>query len=1332
MRVLRERLEQVRIVDAHHVASRLERLLPPKNPERVEALLTELERRMERSVEAVQHVSSVLPEPQFAEALPITARKDEIIGLIEEHPVVVLAGETGSGKTTQIPKMCLAAGLGRRGLIGCTQPRRLAALSVSQRIAEELNTPFGQGVGCKIRFTEKTSKDTRIKLMTDGILLNELQNDPLLLGYDCIIVDEAHERSLNIDFILGSLRMILKKRSDLKVIITSATIDTERFSEAFEGAPIVWVSGRTYPVDIQYRPLEEDANDDGEISYLRSAVRTVEDILSDRRSGDVLVFLPTERDIRDACDLLGRAVSQNRARILPLYGRLAAGDQQEIFKSAPVTKVIVATNIAETSITLPGIRYVVDAGLARVSRFSAHTSTRRLPVEPISQSSAKQRAGRAGRVQEGICIRLYEERDFLSRPEFSTPEILRANLADVILRMKAFRLGEIETFPFIEPPDPRAIRGGYRVLEELGALQREQGEEGTHWTLTPVGKRLARLPADPSVGRMILEGVDLRCAGEVLVIASALSVQDPREVPESQIQQANQAHARFRHLNSDFMVFLKIWDGLHGGQLNRASNKELRQYCKVNFLSFQRMREWREVYDQLRSLTEDFEPKLSLKTDPEKHPEDLIHQAILSGCIANVAQKEDGNLYRATHGRKVTIFPGSTAFDRQFAKAERKGKKGGNTPPGPRHGSTPAWIVCAEWMETSRLFARTVAKIEPEWVERYAGDLLKRTYSEPEYDAKAGRVLIKERGLLYGLTVRMRKVGFHKIDGEAATDIFIREGIVAFNLPQRIRIIDINQQLREEVEEWMVRTRSGSGYSLDDRMYAFYQRRLPLVSDVHALREWVRTEEEAGGKPLEMAREDLVEDTADGREAFPDRVDLGGQQLDVQYAYKPGEADDGATLKVRLEQFRELEDGVLDWVIPGFVEQRIEMLIRALPKQIRRQLFPIAEKTREIAQQVKPGPRLLTEILSDVLWHSYQIRVGRADWEQADIPDYLLPRIEVVDDKGKSTIASGRTWDALQRDYQAAVKKQTASGKGVDRFREWKKCVAQWEQGCVDPSELKNVPREIHVCTVKDVPVMAYPALVLEQERTALRLLKSQEEARRATRLGMAHLVERAQSKEWTWLEKDLKALKEIGPVVASLMPFDQLRDDARAHLRSYLFFSLPIQSIDTVHIAERESFAKKEIRGIVYRLLDCLRPIFELRQTILTTKPAYPEFHSDLARIVPKDFLKRTGFVRLQHLPRYLNGFIKRNDRARTNPRRDAEKAAQIKQYQEKLIFWLGKIQKYPAIQPKVTELFWMLEEYRISVFAQELGTDGKISKGRLDNQLEGIKTLTPLRSVS
>ena len=974
---------------------------------REEARLARVVERLEASHLLWTARGQACPTVRYPEELPITARAEEITAALREHPVLVVAGETGSGKTTQLPKMCLAAGLGVAGRIACTQPRRVAALSVSQRIAEELEVPWGREVGAKIRFQDRTGPETLIKMMTDGMLLAEIQNDPMLWEYEVILIDEAHERSLNIDFLLGYLQTLRARRPELRIIITSATIDTAMFSRAFGDAPVISVSGRTYPVELRYTPLDEVAAEKGDFTFLDGAAAAVADCVAENRPGDILVFLPGERDIRELAALLkGRRLG--RAEILPLFGRLSSAEQHRIFAATPARKIILATNIAETSLTIPGIRYVVDTGLARISRYDARTHTRRLPIEPVAQSSADQRAGRAGRMADGVCIRLYAEKDYSARPRFATPELKRSNLAEVILRMVAFGLGRVEAFPFLDPPLPAAIRAGYQLLQDLNALDADN-------ELTALGAELARLPCDPTVGRMLLQARVEKAVPEVLVIAAGLSIQDPRERPAEAQEAADRMHARFRQEGSDFATLLKIWESFHE-QMETLTQNQLRRFCREHFLSYIRMREWRDVHTQLRQVMKDLGEK-----SPRGHGADTtaIHRSILAGLLGNIARREAGNHYRGTHQREVMIHPGSTLFDKRAAKEERKKFKGAQKPAPVSGNRTPAWLMCAEWMETSRLFARVAAQIEPAWIEELGAHLLKRSYAEPGYDEKGERAVVSQRLHLYGLEIARRRVGYGRIEPEAAREIFIRAGLVAGTLRTRLPWYEANAEVRAAVEEQQTRLRVASVWQLDERLEAFYHERLPAVSSVAELQRWWKGATPEERARLELQTSDLLAAAPDNLEAYPAALEIEGVRLSLDYQYKPGDEADGATMQVPFGDFAKLDPATLDWAVPGYVRERILSMLKGLPKETRRRLHPLGETAETLLGRVKASDGTLRDQLTRLLEELFGVRVWPEEWDAQAVPAHLRPRVEVLDaDAG--VVASGRDWEALSAAVEAA------------------------------------------------------------------------------------------------------------------------------------------------------------------------------------------------------------------------------------------------------------------------------------------------------------------------
>jgi ATP-dependent helicase HrpA len=1227
---------------------------------------------------------------RYPEELPIVSHKDAIVGLLQREQVVVVAGETGSGKTTQLPKMCLEAGIIRHGRLACTQPRRVAALSISRRIAEELGVEWGHEVGAKIRFTDRTRPETVIKVMTDGMLLTEIRSDRMLRGYDAIIIDEAHERSLNIDFLLGYLKQLLSKRPDLKLIITSATIDTAAFSRAFNDAPIVEVSGRLYPVETIYAPVDELLEDSGETSYIEAVAKSVEEIVSWNREGDVLVFLPGEKDIREVRELLdGRGL---RLDVLPLFGRLSSAEQERIFQRGRLRKVVLATNIAETSITIPGIRYVVDSGLARISRYSAHTHTRRLPIEKIAQSSAEQRKGRAGRLSDGVCIRLYSEQDYAARPRFATPEILRSNLADVILRMIALKLGDIRDFPFIEPPAERSIRSGYLLLEELGALDAAGG-------LSEIGEQLSRLPVDPTVGRMLIEANREGCVAEVLVIAAALSIQDPRERPMDAAQAADEMHRRFRHEESDFLTLLSIWQSYHD-EMERLSQAKLRKFCREHFLSYLRMREWRDIHAQLSRVLEELR---GFRINAEPAHYDQIHRALLSGLLNGVARHEEGNQYKGTRNRNALIFPGSGLFNKQVSKARHKGKKAERV--AAARVKAPAWILCAEFMETTRLYARTVARIDPAWIVRLCGHVLKSKYTEPWYEESSERVLVRERILLYGLEVAVKSKGYVRINAADATEIFIREALVGGRLKTRAPFHEHNQQLLEQLQDRQTRMRVSSGWMLEERLYRFYRDKIERVGSLADLNAFTR--DRHGGDPhyLFASEEDLLEAQEEGNlAAFPDAVQINGVDVPLAYAYKPGDEDDGATLRIPVEAFENVDAAAIDWTVPGLIRGRIEHLLRGLPKETRKTLFPMADVVEELALAVRPGEGALVDQLARLLLERRKLRLKAGDFQDAAVPGHLRPRVELVD-REQRTVAAGRDWSQLREQYQAAVHARFAEGEGKTRLQLWQRACARYEQADVRPDALPELPEVLTLGDVAGLPVRAYAGLQLVEGAVALRLFSNRAEAAAASAGAWPALIQAALGRELGWFERDLaRELKRVALGFADLLDGAQLRQQSSALLLRYLCElpqPLPIQPARMAALKEQ---ASTRMRGLPQLYVDQLEQIASRRHTLRRDYSATRLWMAELDALVHPRFLNQISWQRLQSYPRYLDALALRAQRARGNPQRDAEKAARI----APLVQRYAQLKAPPATRRR---LRWLIEEFKVQVFAQELGTAEKVS---------------------
>lgn len=1250
----------------------------------------------------------------YPSELPITSRKDEIIRLLREHQVLVLAGETGSGKTTQIPKMCLEAGLAKRGMIGCTQPRRVAALSIARRLAQELNVTYGREVGSKIRFNDETSRDTQIKVMTDGMLLAEMQGDPDLRQYDCIIIDEAHERSLNIDFLLGHLKLLLPRRPELKLVITSATIETEAFSRAFDNAPIIEVSGRLYPVEVLYRPFDHLAEELGDITYIDAAVHAVEEILSAHPPGDILIFMPSEKDIRETRDKLqGRYGSSHE--VVPLFGRLSGQDQDRVFNPGSLPRIVIATNIAETSLTIPRIRYVIDSGLARLSRYSPRTRTKRLPIEPVSQSSANQRKGRCGRLAEGVCIRLYSEEEFEKRSPYTQPEIQRSNLAEVILRMKAFHLGDIETFPFLNPPQPAAIKTGYQLLLELGALDENQG-------LTPLGWDLARLPVDPAIGRMIIQAVRENALAEVLVIAAGLSVQDPRERPVDQKEAAEQAHRRFANADSDFLSLFSIWNAYHDEFEGQKTQGQVRRFCRSHFLSYLRMREWVDIHSQVEDALEnvDFtsigDTITSIKAPPQPDPNRRIdvtlyagiHRSILSGLLTHIATRREKNIYCATGNREAMIFPGSNLFDKNVSKQKEQ-------KPAEREAKTfqPKWIVSGELVETSRLFARTNARIDPTWIVQLGEHICKFTYHAPHWSAQQGRVLVAEKVLLGGLEIHNRLVPFAKVNAREATEIFIRSALVEEPITAPHRFLAENQKLREKVETWQTRLRSTALPNVDEALYRFYAKRIENVSSVHDLNRFVK-EQGSGDRNFLCATEaDLIgdRDLKLDEMSFPESVELDGRRIAIQYAYAPGEEHDGVTAQVPITLVQHLRPGVLEWAVPGWREEQIRNLLKALPKSLRVPLMPLEPKIAEICRNLKPETDSLLQSLSDYIQKHYKVPVTPAAWPPDALPPHLKPRVQVTGPENKP-LAASRDLVSLKSKLRDAEQKVESNA--------WDTAAAKVERYDIETWDFGDLPAQLELPSQSGMPLLAYPGLQVEDGHVSLRLFRNRDQAIVSSQAGVNRLAELALARELAWLQKDLRSLNSVKDLYITLGSGDELLESAYAGVRQFLFAHDNIYPLSRTAFDQVLATGKERLPGSVHTFTTLATEILRRRQEILLTKKQYPGMLQDLNQLVPPRFISAVPWERLQQFPRYLKALQIRAERWVTNPVKDQEKARQILPYQQRLAS-LATRKDLSVDQHRAREEFrWLIEELKVSLYAQELGTSVPISPKRLDRFLE------------
>ena len=1229
------------------------------------------------------------PRITYPPELPVSQRREEIAKTIRDHQVVVVAGETGSGKTTQLPKICLELGRGVRGMIGHTQPRRLAARTVAERVAAELRTPLGGVVGYQVRFTDRVGRDTQVKLMTDGILLAELERDRSLRRYDTIIIDEAHERSLNVDFLLGYLHRLLPRRPDLKLIITSATIDPERFSRHFGGAPVVEVSGRTYPVEVRYRPVGLDADDDRDQTQ---GILDAVDELCREGPGDVLVFLSGEREIRDTADALrGHSFprSPGGVEVLPLYARLAAAEQHRVFRAHDRRRVVLATNVAETSLTVPGIRYVVDPGTARISRYSHRSKVQRLPIEPISQASANQRKGRCGRTSDGVCIRLYSADDFDARPEFTDPEILRTNLASVILQMTSLRLGDMAAFPFIDPPDRRSVKAGVDLLGELGAL------DGSR--LTPVGRRLAQVPTDPRLARMLLEAGRLGCAREVLVIVAALSIQDPRERPADKQERADELHRRFADRASDFLTWLNLWRYLHERQAELSSN-QFRKLCRAELLNYLRVREWQDLHGQLRAAARDLGIKLN---PPRDEPDaDRIHTALLAGLLSHIGLKQgDTREYLGARGTRFAIFPGS-------ALARKP----------------PQWVMAAELVETSRLWAREVARIEPEWVEPLAAHLVRRTYAEPHWSRSRGAVTATERVTLYGVPiVTGRPVNYGPIDPPLARELFLRHALVEGDWETSHEFFARNRRLLAEVEELEHRARRRDILVDDHTLFDFYDRRIPdeVVSARHFDAWWKRASKDRPDL-LDFERSMLIEDAADAPDAgdYPDTWRQGTHRLRLTYQFEPGSDADGVTVHVPLAVLNQVEPDGFDWQVPGLRQELVTELIRSLPKAIRRSFIPAPNWAASALERIGPADGPLLEVLAGELERAGPVEVPPDAFDLAKVPDHLRMTFRVVDRRGRGparVVGEGKDLDALKRRLAPRMRAAiAAAAPGLERDR-------------VDTWDLGTLPRVVEEGrggrTVK-----GFPALVEEDGRVAVRLLETEAEQAAAMAAGTRRLLleqvpspvryvlgrqtnqakltlSRYRHGSATELFGDCLAAAADDLIAANGGPawdeagFRRLLEAVRGELAD--------ATLDVVSRVERVLAVAGEVEA---RLAALANPAFG---------PAIADVRSQLDDLVHPGWVTASGRRRLPDLLRYVRAMVQRLDRLPADLAGDAERMESVAYVTD---VWRQARDRRPG-DPALAELRWMLEELRVSYFAQALGTPYPVSEKRVLRAIEAAR---------
>jgi ATP-dependent helicase HrpA len=1298
---MRQLLPTLMLRDEWRLRRRLDTARSVRDPEKRRRMHEQVAADIAAAEQRVQQRRAGVPEVSYPEELPVSQRRDAIAAAIRDHQVVIVAGETGSGKTTQLPKICLELGRGVRGSIGHTQPRRLAARAVADRIAEELGTELGATVGYKVRFTDQSSDGTLVKLMTDGILLAEIQNDRMLRQYDTLIIDEAHERSLNIDFLLGYLKELLPRRPDLKVVITSATIDPQRFSRHFDEAPVIEVSGRMYPVEIRYRPLVEDSEDseDDAVSGPRDQTRAICDAVDELAAegpGDVLVFLSGEREIRDTADAL-RTLDLRDTEVVPLYARLSAAEQHRVFSPHTGRRIVLATNVAETSLTVPGIKYVVDPGTARISRYSLRTKVQRLPIEPISQASANQRAGRCGRVSAGICIRLYSEEDYLGRPEFTDPEILRTNLASVILQMAALDLGDLEAFPFVDPPDRRTIRDGVALLHELGAI--DPAEQDPRKRLTPLGRRLAQLPVDPRLARMVLEADRNGVVHEVLVIAAALSIQDPRERPVDRQEAAAQMHRRFRDENSDFVAYLNLWEYLREQQ-KALSSSQFRKLCKSEFLHHLRVREWQDLHSQLRQVVKQM--GISLSSAPEAH--DRVHQSLLAGLLSHVGLKDaQKNEYLGARGARFALNPGSALFKKQ-----------------------PAWVMAAELVETSRLWARDAARIEPEWAEALAGHLVKRTYSEPHWSRKRGAVMAKERVTLYGVPlVASRPVGYATVDPALSRELFIRHALVEGDWQTRHRFFHENRELIEDVEDLEHRARRRDILVEDETLFDFYDARIPaeVVSARHFDAWW---KEARADRPdlLTFTLDLLVNDSSDAvsDEDYPDAWHQNGLVLPLSYQFEPGTDADGVTVHVPLAVLNQLDAEGFDWQVPGLREDLVTALIRALPKQVRKSFVPAPDHARKVLANLDPasgGP--LTLAVADELRRMTGVEVAPDAWDLSRVPDHLKVTFRIEDERGR-TVAEGKDLDELRTRLRGRMRAAVSSAvaeavDGVERTG-----LRTWDVGAL-PRSVEHV-RGGHA-------VRGYPALVDDGDSVAVRVMTSEAEQRRAMWEGTRRLL----------------VLDAPSPAKLTSSRLDNRAKLALSHNPhgsvQALFEDCLACAVDAL-VAEHGGPAwdeqgfrtlQEQVRGgleqatvdVVAVVAQVLAEAHAVSRQVeasasLALLPALADVRAQLAGLVHPGFVAATGRDRLPDLLRYLRAIGRRLEKLADDPARDRDRMGVVQRLQAGLDDALARLPVARREDDGVREVRWLLEELRVSLFAQNLGTRGSVSEKRILKAIDAL----------
>ena len=1313
-------------MEIQHINRSIAKMAPE---EQITKRLIRLEKRLENSVKKRSRRKANRPKLIYNDTLPITSKKDEIIDSISKNQVVIISGETGSGKTTQIPKFCLAAGRGISGMIGCTQPRRIAATTVSRRIAEELEEELGRSVGYKIRFKDRIGSNAYIKIMTDGILLAETQSDPYLYAYDTIIVDEAHERSLNIDFILGFLKNLLKKRKGLKLVITSATIDTKKFSRAFNNAPIIEVSGRMFPVETRYFPFDTNIDGESEQTHIETAVRSVDTIIRESSFGDILLFMPTEQDIRESCELFaGR--NYTGTRIFPLFARLSASEQSRVFSRIRDRKIIIATNIAETSLTIPGIKYVIDTGLARISRYNARSRTTSLPVTAISKSSADQRKGRCGRVEDGICIRLYSEEDFETRQLFTSPEILRANLAEVILRMISLDLGDLANFPFIDKPAPQSIRDGFDLLAELGAIVPESAKKRAkgknRFSLTNKGKLMAKMPVDPRLSRMLIETRTKGCLEEVTVIASALSIQDPRERPAEKSKEADGIHKAFHNTSSDFITLLNIWEKYHQTWQKEKTTGRMKKFCKANYLSFKRMREWRDIHTQISAILKEYGLN-DIKTPSSKNRvsqgissatavvEDsplyaAIHQSILSGFLSNISVKKEKNIFQAAKGKEVMIFPGSTIFN-----------------------NAKKWTVAAEMIETSRLFARVCANINSEWLEELGKDLCKYTYLKPHWERNKGEVVASEQVSLFGLIiVPQRPVSYGRINPEEAAEIFIQKALVEGDVKKKSDFMLHNQNLIDGVSGIEDKIRRRDLLVSEAELFKFYQKKLRGCCDLRTL--YKRLQQEGNDRFLQMTPEDIFRYKPDAKELslFPDQINIDNQSFDCKYKFEPGEKDDGLTVKIPSSFAPMIPPESLDWLVPGLYKEKIAALIKSLPKTYRKQLVPVADTVDVVIKEMPKVKGALVTALGKFIYNRFNVDIPASAWSDVIVPEHLKMRISITNTKGQELYSS--------RD-PAVLRRDVTSKTDLDELNEIEYVRRKWEKTGMTRWDFPDLPESIGIKSKNYPGLLVYPGLQKAangKKGVNLCLYRHREEALRFHQEGVAALFAIYLSKDLKFLKKALVLPKDFAKMSDYFGGASRFEKNLYEKIIHNLFYK-NIRSKDAFnsHAESAAPLILPQGRELLNQSMAILESYHETRSVLFNLEKTHDENSSvnrflqrlreELTRLVPETFVHLYDIGRLSHLVRFIKTIAIRAQRALINFEKDHAKATEIQFFVDSLNRLLNELSDSASEEKRkaIEDYFWLLEEYKVSVFAQELKTSGRVSKKRLEKKLKEIERM-------